>query len=631
MQRQLRKRGGKIERKMRTQLKISTTTAAAGTASLVKRCLLSSAFSEEQPLLHMLRAAAKTMASSLGAPAKMRLCSVVPPSVSRARRFSFAAAVAHASSSPSTSSCSFPCSSSSSSSSTPPPTIALRAALAYDGSGFAGFQLQGGNGTSSGGKRKRKGSGGAGAPPPPPRTVQGELEKALLTVSSGGRRRGREGEGGAAADDDEERARRRAALRLHAAGRTDAGVHARGQVISFALPSGIISSSPSAAGGGFGFAGEEEEGSESEQPWLASLERSLNRLLPADVRLRALERCPPDFSARFSALGKHYSFTVLAGAEPDPLTRRHAHCERRRRPYWLQRPGSGSGSGSSSSFPSSSPSSSLSSLPLSLLDVGAMREAASHFVGQRDFTHFASINAAHPASDPVRLVERASVRVLGGGYGEEGGGEEDGEEDEEDFFDFDDSASNDGGGASATPAPCSLRLRFDFQGEGFLYRQVRHMSGALLAVGMGKLSPGDIREKLERGSRSPPAAAYRGWTVADAAGLCLERVFYPSYDDFRKPIHADLPHDEFGRVSVEALSSRRNSRGRQAQAFASSSDDDSATRLSASSSSSSSSSLDEELRGVKAARRRAAGMPATGSDLLERREGDDEKKNEKSP
>ena len=252
-------------------------------------------------------------------------------------------------------------------------------------------------------------------------------------------------------------------------------------------------------------------------------------------------------------------------------------------------------------------------------------EAASHFVGQRDFTHFASINAAHPAADPVRLIERASVTVLGRGEGEQ----------EEEEVDSDGVASYDGGdggdegkggsvcgvsggcggsggGASATPPPCSLRLRFDFQGDGFLYRQVRHMSGALLAVGLGRLSPGDVRDKLERGARSPPAAAFRGWKVADAAGLCLERVFYPSYrgEDFRRPMHADLPHDEFGRVSLEALSQRN--RGRRQQAAPSSC----------------SSLLDEELRSVKAARRRAAGMPATGSDLSER---EDEEKEKKSP
>ena len=502
----------------------------------------------------------------------MRLCNL-PQNASGARQF-FAS-----SSPPFSTATSSPTSSSSFSASSPPPTIDLRAALSYDGSGFSGFQLQGGKGTSSG-KRRKGGAGAASGSGAAPRTVQGELEKALLVASSGRR---------ASGESDCESARR-AALRLHAAGRTDAGVHARGQAVSFALP---------AAGGG-------AEGLDLDGEKIVALERSLNRLLPADVRLRRLERCPPDFSARFSALGKHYSFTVLAGCEPDPLTRRHAHFERRPR---SARSASGPG------FSSSSSSSTL----FSLLDVASMREAASLFVGQRDFTHFASINAAHPAPDPVRLIERASVRVLGG----------------EDFDDDDDAGENAGdscgdsaspsfpssSSAAAAPPPRSLSLRFDFQGDGFLYRQVRHMSGALLAVGLGRLSPGDIAEKLERGRRSPPAAEFRGWKVADAAGLCLERVFYPAYDDFRLPIHADLPHDEFGRVSLGRLSRRRSGEREGGPVAAAASPSSSfSPSPSPASSSLSSSFVDEELRSVKAARRRAAGMPATGSDLLEREE-----------
>lgn len=431
--------------------------------------------------------------------------------------------------------------------------------------------------------------------------MQGEVEKALLTVSSGGGRKSRE-------RDDDERARR-AALRLHAAGRTDAGVHARGQVISFALPAREA-------------AGEGTEGDDDffDEERLISLERSLNRLLPADLRLRHLERCPPDFSARFSALGKHYSFSVIAGAEQDPLTRRHAHFERRPRERWSRPSGfSSSGFSSSSSRSSSLSSSSLSSLPSPLLDVGAMREAASLFVGQRDFTHFASINASHPAPDPVRLVERASVTVLSGEGEGEGFGFDDDESDENLDDESEDASSSfslsSSSSSSSTQPPRLLRLRFDFEGDGFLYRQVRHMSGALVAVGLGKLSPRDISEKLERGRKDPPASEFRGWKVADAAGLCLERVFYPSYRGFREPIHADLPHDEFGRVCVEALSERSRKREESGVVLSSGgsggSDD-------CSSSSSSSSSLDEELRSVKAARRRAAGMPATGSDLLEK-------------
>ena len=83
----------------------------------------------------------------------------------------------------------------------------------------------------------------------------------------------------------------RTPLRLTVAGRTDAGVHATGQVAHVDLP-------PSVPDG---------------------LLRRLNRLLPPDVRVRAVTPAPPEFDARFSALRRHYRYRVTTaahGAEP---------------------------------------------------------------------------------------------------------------------------------------------------------------------------------------------------------------------------------------------------------------------------------------------------------------------------
>lgn len=99
-------------------------------------------------------------------------------------------------------------------------------------------------------------------------------------------------------------------LRLHptpeltVAGRTDAGVHARGQVSHLDLP---------------------------DDPDLgAALLRRLRRVLPPDVVIRDVTAAPDGFDARFSAVWRRYCYRVLgSGATPDPLMRRHVVVLRR--------------------------------------------------------------------------------------------------------------------------------------------------------------------------------------------------------------------------------------------------------------------------------------------------------------
>jgi len=122
----------------------------------------------------------------------------------------------------------------------------VRLDIAYDGTGFSGWAAQ-----------------------PDRRTVQGVLTDALSTVL-------------------------RVPLRLTVAGRTDAGVHASGQVAHVDLPGELDTR-------------------------VDGLLRRLNRLLPADVRVRAVGRVPDTFDARFSALRRHYRYRVSTapyGAEP---------------------------------------------------------------------------------------------------------------------------------------------------------------------------------------------------------------------------------------------------------------------------------------------------------------------------
>jgi len=126
--------------------------------------------------------------------------------------------------------------------------VHFRATLAYDGTGFQGFQSQ-----------------SAGA-----RTVQGELEAALGRLAKGGR------------------------VAVHAAGRTDAGVHAVGQVACFDLPRTM-------------------------DP--VQLARALNAMLPADLRVLEAAESPAAFHARKSASSKLYRYVLDSGSVQLPTRR----------------------------------------------------------------------------------------------------------------------------------------------------------------------------------------------------------------------------------------------------------------------------------------------------------------------
>ncbi|PVG84684.1 tRNA pseudouridine(38-40) synthase TruA [Nocardioides gansuensis] len=137
----------------------------------------------------------------------------------------------------------------------------LRIDLAYDGTDFSGWATQ-----------------------PTLRTVQGTLEAALAT------------------------ALRLPEVRVVCAGRTDTGVHARGQVVHVDVEPDTLAASAGRA----------------TEPPLDSLLRRLNGILPADVRVRRVAEALPGFDARFSAVWRRYAYRVADAPElVDPLTRRH--------------------------------------------------------------------------------------------------------------------------------------------------------------------------------------------------------------------------------------------------------------------------------------------------------------------
>jgi tRNA pseudouridine38-40 synthase len=151
--------------------------------------------------------------------------------------------------------------------------------IAYDGTDFHGWQMQ------------------ANRP-----TIQGEIVSVLRRITQEN-------------------------VTLHGAGRTDAGVHALGQVGSFRTQSSL-------AAGDF--------------------QRALNAMLSPTIRIVGAEEVGPDFNARWSARGKVYRYRLYRGRVVPPMVWR----------YVLPYP-----------FP---------------LDEDAMRAAAARFVGMHDFTSFAA-------------------------------------------------------------------------------------------------------------------------------------------------------------------------------------------------------------------------------------------------
>jgi tRNA pseudouridine38-40 synthase len=139
--------------------------------------------------------------------------------------------------------------------------VRVRLDLAYDGTDFAGWAVQ-----------------------PGQRTVQQTVEDALaLLLRLGG------------------------PARLTVAGRTDAGVHARGQVAHVDVPAASWAAVPDPV-------------------------RVLAGLLPHDVRVRAVAVAAPGFDARFSALSRRYAYRICDDpAGPDPLRRHEVLWHRRGR------------------------------------------------------------------------------------------------------------------------------------------------------------------------------------------------------------------------------------------------------------------------------------------------------------
>ena len=176
-----------------------------------------------------------------------------------------------------------------------------RLTIEYDGTPFVGWQVQ-----------------------PEGVSIQGALEAAVLKLT---------GE----------------PARMRGAGRTDAGVHARGQIAHFDLA----------------------------REWPPDkLRDGLNfYLTPQPIVVLAASVAPADFDARFSATARHYLYRILARRSPPALERN--------RVWWIPR----------------------------AIDADAMRDAASTLIGRHDFTTFRAVQCQ--AKSPIRTLDRLDVTQEG--------------------------------------------------------------------------------------------------------------------------------------------------------------------------------------------------------------------------
>lgn len=242
--------------------------------------------------------------------------------------------------------------------------------ITYDGSNFGGWQIQ-----------------------PNVISIQTLIEKALSTAL-------------------------KEPISIHGSSRTDAGVHALGQVAHF----------------------------ETNTPFtFYKLRHSLNGILPKEIRILEMYSVAEDFHSRYSAKGKIYHYHLHLDSVLNPFTKLYSW----HMPYKID-------------------------LPL-------LQEAASLFIGTKDFTAFA--NESHKgaaAKNGVRSLQRLDM----------------------------------------IKQPHGIRL--EFEGTGFLYKMVRNITGTLIDIAIGRMKKEEIESIFLSKDRKQAGA------TAPAHGLFLVKIHYDS-------------------------------------------------------------------------------------------------------
>lgn len=206
---------------------------------------------------------------------------------------------------------------------------------------------------------------------------------------------------------------------VNGASRTDAGVHALGQVASSIVATRLDDK---------------------------TLVRAMNARLPDAIAILSVKTVEDTFHARFSAVGKRYIYQYECSPRQAPAERAYR--------AWTH----------------------------DELDITEMRAGASLLIGRQDFASFANVGS--PRATTVRTIR--SVHIF----------------------------------------KRKTKVYFCFEGDGFLYNQVRSMTGTLCHVGRGKIKAAEIANILQ--ARDRRAAG----PTAPAHGLFLVRVLYGTGTSF---------------------------------------------------------------------------------------------------
>lgn len=202
-------------------------------------------------------------------------------------------------------------------------------------------------------------------------------------------------------------------VELQGSGRTDAGVHAMGQVANFHTNSALST----------------EE-----------MLQYINTYLPQDIAVVQVTEAAERFHSRLNAAGKCYQYRVWNSSVPNVFLRRYA----------LEYP--------------------------QTLDIEAMRQAASGFLGEHDFKSFTSTKKGKKST--VRRIDSIDIVQEGN------------------------------------------LITFTFRGNGFLYHMVRILMGTLLEVGEGRRTAASIPELIAAKSREEAGP------LVPSKGLMLKEVYY---------------------------------------------------------------------------------------------------------
>ena len=211
-------------------------------------------------------------------------------------------------------------------------------------------------------------------------------------------------------------------VKVQGSSRTDSGVHALGLAVSFTTPS-----KPNIP--------------------MHKLKVALNSLFPDTIRIRTICEVDDEFNARFSSLGKAYTYVINTG-EQLPFSSNYSWSHRNCR------------------------------------NISEMEKAAEILIGTHDFSSFTVLRSK--VDSAVRTIYDIKLQQFG------------------------------------------QYLCITYKGDGFLYKMIRCLTGALVAVGCNKINSDEILTLLNAKDRD------KGQITAPPQGLFLMKVFYGSdlWQDF---------------------------------------------------------------------------------------------------